>query len=260
FLHLYRDGRPRALLIALFLAGMLAGVADETRSLIGAPVLVFILLTLALDGARSARMRALCACVLVLGTAVPRVYASHLVHQRDAFLETVPNRGVPAARGNAMWHPLYLGLGYLPNRHGISYADESAIAMVKSVDPGAAYLSPRYTSILRDEVMRIAREDPWLVVRTLVVKAARILLFLVLFANVGLLLAFTRRPSWKTELPFAAAVALAVVPGMVGLPVLHYIVGGLAFAVVYAAASVEAAFAVPALRYRMGGAMPARAR
>ncbi|HEX8430700.1 MAG TPA: hypothetical protein VF625_05410 [Longimicrobium sp.] len=260
FLYLYRDGRARWLLVALFLAGMLVGVADEIRSLIGAPVLVFILLTLALDGARSARTRALCACALLLGTAVPRVYASHLAHQRDAFLETVPNRGVEAARGHTMWHPLYLGLGYLPNRHGITYTDESAIAKVKSVDPAAAYLSPRYTSILRGEVIRIARDDPWLIARTLAAKAARILLYLAAFANVGLLLAFTRRPSWKTELPFAAAVALAVVPGMVGLPVLHYIVGGLAFAVVYSAASVEAAFALPALRLGMGGATAARAR
>ena len=241
FLHLHREGRMRALLVALFLTGLLVGVADQVRSLIATPVLVFILLTLALDGATARRRRIACAAVLLVGALLPRLYAAHLVSERDAFVRATPGARPPVVLGNAMWHPLYIGFGYLPNRHGITYSDEAAIARVKSVDPGAPYLSPRYTAILRDAVLRLVREDPWLVARTVAAKALRVLLILALFAHVGLLLAFRKPRGWRAELPFVGAVGLAAVPGVVGLPVLHYIVGALAFAVVYGAIAVEAA-------------------
>lgn len=240
FLHLHRSGRPAALAAAVFGVGVVAGVADEVRSLIGTPVLLFVLLVLALDAAAPRRRRLLCAVALLLGTALPRVYADRLAGERDDFVRTAAAGRLPAERGDAMWHPAYIGLGYLPNRHGIAYRDESAIARVDAVDPGAPYLSPRYTSILRGEVVRIAREDPGLVARTVAAKGFRILLFLALFAHVGLLLALTRPRDWRLEIPFAAATALAAVPGVVGLPVLHYVVGALAFAALYGAVSVEA--------------------
>ena len=241
FLHLHRSGTSGALLAgAVFATGVVAGVADEVRSLIGTPVLLFVLLVLALDAAAPRRRRLLFAGALLLGTAIPRVYADRLTGERDDFVRTAAAGRLPAERGDAMWHPAYIGLGYLSNRHGITYSDESAIARVDAVDPRAPYLSPRYTSILRGEVVRIALEDPGLVARTVAAKGFRILLFLALFANAGLLLALARPRDWRTEVPFAGATALAALPGGVGLPVLHYVVGALAFAALYGAVSVEA--------------------
>jgi hypothetical protein len=245
FLHLRRSGRPAVLPAFLFAAGVLAGVADEVRSLIGTPVLLFVLLVLALDAATPRGRRLLCAGALLLGTALPRVYAHRLAGERDDFVRAAAAGRLPGERGEAMWHPAYIGLGYLPNRHGITYSDESAIAKVRAVDPRAPYLSPRYTAILRGEVFRIAREDPGLVARTVAAKGFRILLFLALFANVGLTAALAGPRNWRLEVPFAAATALAAVPGVVGLPVLHYVVGALAFAALYGAVSLEARFAAP---------------
>lgn len=248
FLHLHRAERGWARTAAfLFAAGALAGVADEVRSLIGTPVLLFVLLALALDAAAPRRRRLVLAAALLAGTALPRLYADRLERARDAFVRAAAAGRPPPERGDAMWHPAYIGLGYLPNRYGIVYRDESAIEKVRSVDPRAPYLSPRYTSILRDEVVRIAREDPWLVARTVAAKALRVALYLAAFANAGLLLALARPRSWRLELPFAAAAALAAVPGVVGLPVLHYVVGALAFAALYGALSVETRFGVPLL-------------
>lgn len=247
FLHLHRSGHPVALPAAVFGVGVVAGVADEVRSLIGTPVLLFVLLVLALDAATPQGRRLLCAGALLLGTALPHLYADRLEERRDEFVRTAAAGRIPGERGDAMWHPAYIGLGYLPNRHGITYRDESAIARVASVDPRAPYLSPRYTSILRGEVVRIAREDPGLVARTVAAKGFRVLLLLALFANVGLLLALTRPRDWRLEVPFAAATALAALPGVVGLPVPHYVVGALAFAALYGAVSVEARFGAPLL-------------
>ncbi|MBD0320917.1 MAG: hypothetical protein ICV87_11325, partial [Gemmatimonadetes bacterium] len=152
FLYLYRRGRTGPLLVALAATGLLVGVADQIRSLIGAPVLLFILLVLALDTAGAWRRRALCAAVLLLGCAVPYAYGAHLVRQRDAYVSTMANARRPAVLGDALWHPMYLGLGYLPNRYGITYSDMAAVNRVRTVDPSAPYLSPRYTDILRRAV------------------------------------------------------------------------------------------------------------
>jgi hypothetical protein len=67
--------------------------------------------------------------------------------------------------GHPLWHTLYIGLGVIPNRYGISYSDSVAVAYVHKIDPAAAFVSPQYEAILRKRVIHIAESDPGFVVR-----------------------------------------------------------------------------------------------
>ena len=73
--------------------------------------------------------------------------------------------------GHPFWHAFYLGLGVVANPYGISWNDSVAARYVKSVDPSAAYLSPKYETILRRRVEYIAEHDPGLIIDALSTKA-----------------------------------------------------------------------------------------
>lgn len=67
--------------------------------------------------------------------------------------------------GHPFWHTAYIGLGVVSNRYGIRYDDSVAAAYVRSVDPTAPFVSPRYEAILRRRVLHLIRSDPGFVLR-----------------------------------------------------------------------------------------------
>lgn len=74
--------------------------------------------------------------------------------------------GTRAAAGHPLWHPAYLGLGYLPNKYGIHYNDELALVAARREVPRIRYLSPEYDRTMRKLFLRVARKDPGFVVKT----------------------------------------------------------------------------------------------
>jgi hypothetical protein len=146
-------------------AGALAGVlvvasfGDSIRAPTGIVALVVALVLVLRSHDTRARRAALCAVALVsylsLTTIVPtglRAYRDHALHGR-----------VTAEAPRTVWHTLYLGFGYLPNRYGIHYSDLVAYDAAREARPGVALYGPEYSVTLRTLVWRVVREDPGLV-------------------------------------------------------------------------------------------------
>lgn len=248
-LYFLRSGKGvPALAALLFGTGACLGAADHVRVGAGTAVLLFAGGTLLLHRELSRGARAALVAVLLAGAMVPHLFFRSVVAERDAYIARAAPAYRPPAVGNPMWHSLYIGLGYVPNRHGIEYRDEVAIARVRAVAPHAAYLSPEYTRVLRDEVLRLAREEPGFVLRACAAKAAKLLLYLAAFANVGLLLAPRYAPGWRVQLPFAAAVAFSSLQGMIAVPAPHYLLGAFAFATLWALLVIDRAVEQGVLR------------
>ncbi|HEX7243407.1 MAG TPA: hypothetical protein VF263_24195, partial [Longimicrobiaceae bacterium] len=224
------------------------GLADQVRASSGTAVLLFAALVLLLRGTVPAPRRLLLGAALVAGTLLPGVAVRSVVAERDAYLARAGVEHRRPEMGNVLWHSVYIGFGYLPNDRGITYLDEVAMAKVRSVDPRAPYLSPRYTGILRVEVLRLVREEPLFVLRTLAAKGAVVLGFVLLFANVGLLGAAAHRPGWRTHLPFWAAMGFTALPGLIAIPALYYLLGTAAFATLYGLVMIDGALEAGVLR------------
>jgi hypothetical protein len=92
-------------------------------------------------------------------------------HAIASYIHANPGWSSVSGSGHPFWHSAYIGLGYLPNRWGIVWKDQSAEAAVRRVDPKAQYLSARYSSILEHRYFHILREDPGFVLRTYATKA-----------------------------------------------------------------------------------------
>lgn len=63
-----------------------------------------------------------------------------------------------------MWHMMYIGMGAHPNPYGIHWDDQAGFdfARARGLRQDAKNWTAQYEAIIRDEVLRIRRESPWL--------------------------------------------------------------------------------------------------
>ena len=76
--------------------------------------------------------------------------------------------------GHPLWHPVYLGLGVVPNKYGIRWDDAVGGAHAERYFPGVQYGSADYERAMRALFFRVLADDPFLLVRNIAVKAAKI--------------------------------------------------------------------------------------
>ncbi len=219
--------------------GLVAGAASTIRNGSGLPVAVFAGALLLAGVPVPWRRRLALAGVLVAAMLVPALGARALMARRDAYLAARVPGFQPPVRGHVFWHTAYIGFGFLSNNRGLLYRDEVGMARVAAVDPSATLASERYEAILRGEVLRLVAHSPGYVARTLAAKLGILGGYLVLFANLGLFAARRRRQRDAADLAFAAALAIAALPGLIAIPVLQYLEGFAALALLWGAMSVE---------------------
>jgi hypothetical protein len=237
------------------LAGLLtvASFASAMRINSGLPILLGALALVVLHVPGWARRGAL-ACVLVLAyLSVQPLAMSAVRRERDLAIGQPFASEFPGV--HPFWHNVYMGLGYVPNREGITYLDDVSHVAGEQAQPGVRYLSGDYEAVMRRLTFRVARHDPGLVARNLVRKTRVILhraadrFWLVLVALPLMLTASRRRKEFAVYAALAApAFVVYAVPPLATLPIDLYASGWLGtwavlfvLACCWIAASVEGA-------------------
>jgi hypothetical protein len=129
------------------------------------------------------------------------------------------------------WHPLYLGLGFLPNRWHIRWDDAIGIERAARIDPSASYPSADYDAIVRrlffDAVDSAPGEVAGIEARKAVVVAGHMPVLTALAAGgLWLLLVLEPAAALRRRLPMLAAVpVLGAMAGLIGTPDHEYIQG-----------------------------------
>ncbi len=223
----------RELVLLLLGAAVLASFASAMRGHAGLPVALAALLV-GLVKLRRGRERLVFALALTLAyLSIAPLAVNGLIAARDrAFANPALSEGTPTT--HPLWHPAYLGLGWLDNPYGIRWNDAIAAAAVEAEDPDVGYLTTRYESILREKVLRIVRADPGFLARTLASKTVK------LFGDAAdrtgwafVLLPFMLLLGRRRELPvyvglLALAAPLAAAPLLLAIPSPTYEAGWLA--------------------------------
>ena len=212
-------------LVGAVLVGLVCGYTNLTRMQAGTGVFLFAGTLLLFLKSMPIRWKALLGMALVLGMVLPTVHFRILEKKRDAFLvQNVPGYEVREVR-HPVWHPMYIALGYIPNKYVAPYDDSTGFAAVKAVDPDAPLLSPRYEAVMKGLVLKMVTEHPGFALWQLWLKWWVIVGLVLRFGNIGLVLAFWVKPSWRLALPFLPAMALYAIPGLIVSPVRHYVLG-----------------------------------
>jgi hypothetical protein len=157
--------------LALLAAAMLvASFSDAWRSFSG---VIFLVIALAILAWREPRWWArlggavvLLMVYLSIGSGLFAIARAERAHNMRGIPVAANREGLRtfnvklASMVNGVWHTAYIGLGYVPNRYGIQFQDESGFSYVKRIDPRAKLYSSRYEAILRKRYLHIVTTDP----------------------------------------------------------------------------------------------------
>ena len=221
YLALERPWSRRLALSLLGLAALAASCSNAVRAHAGTGVAVS-LAVVAVMRERSWRWRI--AGVAVVAACYAAVSPLLLSQIRDhSFAEAhIPPGAAPTA--HPLWHPAYLGLGYLPNGWGIRWKDSVALVAAQRVDPNVRYFSPEYEHILRHQYVNIVEHHPGWAVKLYAAKAAALIWtgiknggVIVLLLPLALVLG--RRPTLRVELLLLIpALVFAAIPPLLTVP------------------------------------------
>jgi len=228
--------------IGAFLALGFAGEAlNIVRSNAATPALVFLAVIVMLHATTKSRLKFILIAALVIGMALPALYIDQLLRNRDTYLTAHVEGYEPMPFVHPGWHSIYIGFGYLEkNPYGIRYKDDVAIERVRQIDPSVFRSErawdtnwDRYETIIRAEVFQLFLAQPVFFVKTIFAKIGALIPYLLVLANVGLVLAFLRRPNWRLEGAFWPAMVLAALPGIAVMPAANYAMAFLAMSALY---------------------------
>lgn len=226
--------RPDRQWIALVLIALIAGASSTIRSQAGVSVALAAAGVAAAVGADRRSLRAALVLVIALVYLLPNSVGMPLIREhRDHRIGV--NLSHSEATSHPLWHSLYIGLGYTPNRYGIHYLDGYGAAAAHELDPAIPYLSPGYGSVLHKQIDALATHDPGFVAKTETEKAVvelshagRYLLLLALLLPLALTGSCSVRLRARELALFAPAVVIGLLPAIVAIPIRSYELGLLA--------------------------------
>jgi hypothetical protein len=205
-----------------------ASFANSIRAQTGLGVLIAALIVLVL---RPWRWRWRVAMVPVLLIAYLSISSFAMAGVR-AIRTSDLGRPVPAsADTHLVWHPILLGLGYLPNRYGIRWNDDNAIAAAHAYRPAAQYPSAAYDAAVRHIFVTAVRHDPGLLAGSAAAKLLVVLWLglpgIALLLVIGLLRLAMGGPGspWRATLIIVPSALVGLVPPVLTMPFTAYALG-----------------------------------
>lgn len=213
--------------LALAPIALTAGIVSAVRSEAGLPVALAAVIVAALV-TRRWPVRALVAAAVIVAYLVPtRILLPVIRAHRDHRVGIDLSANEPTS--HPLWHSLYIGLGYTPNRYGIHYDDSYAAAAAREIDPRAPYLSPAYASALHRQIDALISHDPGFVARTEAQKAdvelansAPYLLLLALLLPAAMAGVGPARLRRRELVLFIPALVIGALPAIVAVPYREY--------------------------------------
>lgn len=233
----------------LFLSGLTVAFFHLLRSHSGTPALILLVIFILLHERLRFVRKSLMLGVILIGVAIPNLYGDYLIDTRDAYLEKQIPGYKPTLNRHVLWHSVYAGFSYIQNPYGFVNKDDFVIAEARRRLPekaakasGAALVNELYETKLREAVFDVFLQHPFFVAKTLFSKAGAMVLYFLIFANIGVLFMLFHRRPWRVEMAFWPALLFSSLPGILTQPNTNYILGYLGMVVIYAVCCVGLAF------------------
>jgi hypothetical protein len=226
-----------------FLTGIGIGTAHYIRTHSGTAVILFFSI-LAITYVKDTWQKkiALLVC-LFLGVAIPAIYFRSTYNAYVRYAQKHLPREKIGESQHPLWHPLYLGFGFLNNPFGIQFDDSVAHKKVMSIDPtilpSDPYPSQHSENLLRVEVVSLIKKHPLFVLNTLFAKVGVLLFYFLLFANFGVIASFLYPLPWQVLLAFTSALAFNSLFVLMTMPFFCYMLGFFSCSTLFGIASIN---------------------
>jgi hypothetical protein len=171
--------------------------------------------------------------LLVFLVSVPSaLFERSLITRRDTALAKV-GETAGAVNSHALWHTLYIGLGFIPNTEIPEYRDGVAADRVRSIDPSVAYTSAKYQAILRGELWSLVKRRPMLVIGILAAKAGIVIFLASILLYPARRLIFAEKSALWLDAAFVLTIAMSAMNGIVAVPRASYLLTFLCLCFLY---------------------------
>ena len=111
--------------------------------------------------------------------------------------------------------------------------------MALSVNPDVQLFSLEYETILKNEYFKFVKAYPLFFIKTLFAKFGVCFMYLLMFANFGLLLAIYYPQGYLYNFLFASGIGFNMLFGLLATPEYQYFMGLFAFATLYGVYSID---------------------
>lgn len=223
--------------VFLFLAGLGLGISQFVRAHSATAVLLFMVVVL-LFTKTELRKKLVLFSFLGIGLSISAIFFHVQLNNRDSYLQQHES-GPPPERRHIFWHSAYIGLGFIDNPYVEEYRDEVAFEKVKSINPAIQISSKEYEEVLKNEVIHFISSHPTFFVMNIGAKSGVMILYLIMFANIGLVLSFFYKKPWQIELAFMIAMLFNSLFGLIVVPDPKYVLGFISFAAIYGIFSIN---------------------
>lgn len=223
------------------LSGMIAGFFHYIRSFSGIGTLLCILVLMISSRTHSKKNKMGFVLAILFGYFVPYYYFNAQYQEAKVYEREILNQTGSVAEKHPLWHPLYLGFGFLnlKNKRNIRYDDAFGLETARATNPSVVYCSNEYEEILRGEVLSIIKNEWAFLILTLFAKLGILIFYLLKFTNIGLLAAFFYRKSWVIDVAFFLGMGWNSIFPLLAIPLHEYSLGFIACATLWSITSIN---------------------
>jgi hypothetical protein len=154
----------------LTLLMLVASFASSIRIRAGLPVLLAAIIVVLLREKRWLLRLGATALLVVVSMSISTFFVGRIEAQRWNALDSPALRSAFGSH-HVVWHSMFVGLGYLPNKYGIRWSDQNGYAHARRVNPHVVLLSKDYDRTMRHLYFRVLKDDPGFVAKNMVYKA-----------------------------------------------------------------------------------------
>jgi len=226
------------LILFSFFSGLLVAFSETVRGQSG----LFMVLSIITYYLASERKQTSLKFISILILIVPLIFSKVIFHnfteKRNLFffenseiLEELNSRDIPVKHVRAMWHNAYYNLGFLSyeKEDFPKNTDTFSVKKAKQINPNIIPFTKEYENLLMQEYFKFIKQYPLYFLKISFAKLGVILMYLIIFINLGLYFLFKNKLNKIILFFFFPGIILNSLLGIAAEPHYSYLLGMFTF-------------------------------
>tara|TARA_B100000787_G_scaffold169917_1_gene162874 strand:- start:118 stop:1284 length:1167 start_codon:yes stop_codon:yes gene_type:complete len=234
----------KKLILLTLITGLIISFSNTVRGNSGNDVLLSILILLIFNTYKNKKFLGLWSiCLIVIPIFLINLQIKRVEIKAKNYLIKVKDieKIYDLNFNRALWHNAYYGLGYLSidNQDVPIPTDTYAVEKARKVNPKVIIYSDEYEKILKNEFIKFVKKNPFLFIQITASKAGMVLLYFLIFFNIGIYYLFKNKVRFETTIFFVPGIILNFLFGIAAEPHYVYLLGMFAYSGLFTTKIIE---------------------
>jgi len=234
----------KKLIFLLLITGVIISFSNTVRGNSGNDVLLSILILIIFNTIKDKHfLRIWTICIIILPIILINLQIKNLESEARNYLIKIKDiqKIYDLNFNRAQWHNAYYSLGYLSiNSKDVPIpSDTFSVKKAIEINPKVVLYSNEYEKILMNEYINFIKKNPFLFIQILASKAGVVLLYFLIFCNIGIYYLFKNKIKFETIVFFIPGIVLNSLFGIATEPNYVYLLGLFAYSGLFTTKIIE---------------------